>query len=127
MIDTASIIRQLKIDQITDTPNPTLEWFNELWSSLSVVQTNVYNTIGGEYIYYIKDNYPNDLINKIPVFYINYTMNQIHYDYDHYSSHFYTNEPIDYIPSDRLKDLTKLLLSTVLPGNILTPIEYHLE
>ena len=47
------IIRQLQIDLINDTYNPIIEWFNELWSKLSVIETNVYHNSGGENIYYM--------------------------------------------------------------------------
>ena len=120
--DPEALIRQIKIDQITDRPNPTLKWFNDLWFSLTITQTSVYNTHACEFIYYIND--PNK---KIPVFYINYSMNQIYYDYDYYSSYLYTNENRDYASSYSLNELTTLLLSTVLPVNTLTPIECRLE
>ena len=42
---------------ITDTPNPIIEWFNDIWSKMYITETNVYHTQGGEYIFYqIIDN-----------------------------------------------------------------------
>ena len=47
-----SIIRQMKIDLITDTHNPIIEWFNNIWSNLDVIETDVCHRKGGEIIYY---------------------------------------------------------------------------
>ena len=49
----SSISRQLKIDLITDTPNPIIEWFISIWYKLYVVERNVMHCNGGEMIYYI--------------------------------------------------------------------------
>lgn len=40
--NTSAITRQLQIDLITDNPNPLKDWFESIWSSLYVVETNVY-------------------------------------------------------------------------------------
>ncbi len=53
MIVQDSITRQLKIDMITDVPNPIIVWFNKYWKNLKVIQTDVYHNNGGEFIYYI--------------------------------------------------------------------------
>ena len=45
--------RQLSIDLITDTPNDIITWFNDLWSRMHVIETEVYYRNGGELIYYI--------------------------------------------------------------------------
>lgn len=48
-----SIIRQLKIDMITDQDNnPILLWFNELWDKLSIIDKG----IDADYLYYNKEN-----------------------------------------------------------------------
>ena len=51
-----SIVRQFIIDHITDTPNPIMEWFDELWSRLYVKEADVFHNKGGELIYYDKIN-----------------------------------------------------------------------
>ena len=43
----------MKIDIITETYNPIIEWFDVLWSKLHVIETDVYHNNGGEIIYYI--------------------------------------------------------------------------
>ena len=48
-----SILRQLNIDLITDTHNPIIDWFNDLYIQLNRIETNVFHTDGGEIIYYI--------------------------------------------------------------------------
>jgi hypothetical protein len=42
---------------ITDTPNSIMEWFNDLWYQLSIVEINVYHENGGEFIYYLTNDY----------------------------------------------------------------------
>lgn len=49
-------VRQTKIDLITGVSNPIINWFKDIWNSLSCVKINVYNKKGGEYIYYFKNN-----------------------------------------------------------------------
>lgn len=46
-------LRQLKLDLITDMPNPLQEWFKVLWSQLYVVKTDAYHNNGSETIFYI--------------------------------------------------------------------------
>lgn len=48
----SAIARQLQIDLIADKPNPIKDWFDCLWSKLYLLKTDIYNTYGGEYIYY---------------------------------------------------------------------------
>ena len=48
--------RQIKIDLITGDYNPIIEWFNDLWSKLLIMETNVFNEKGGEFIYHTLDN-----------------------------------------------------------------------
>ena len=47
-----SIVRQLKIDLITDTPNDIITWFNDLLYKMYITETDVYHSNGGEFIYY---------------------------------------------------------------------------
>lgn len=46
-------VRKIQIDLIADVPNSIVEWFDELWSRLSIVETNVYHHRGGEIVYYL--------------------------------------------------------------------------
>jgi hypothetical protein len=66
MIDYNTIIRQVQIDLITEASNEMLDWFNEFWDLLEVVETNVYHKDGGEVIYY----YSSSKANKQPIFLI---------------------------------------------------------
>lgn len=69
-------VRRLQIDMIADTPNPIIEWFDDLWNKLTVIHMNVYHTKGGEYIYYLNDGYDNQWIfyrdDNTNVFYCNW-------------------------------------------------------
>ena len=73
------IKRQLQIALILNTPNSIIDWFNEFWSTLNVVEVNVYHKKGGELIYYIIDNET-----KRAIFYRNDDRNIFTYDYSLY-------------------------------------------
>ncbi len=61
------VIRQVKIALITDTENPIIEWFENLWGELESIQTNVHLDENNEVIYY-----RNSSDGKKWVFYISY-------------------------------------------------------
>jgi hypothetical protein len=52
-MNTDAITRSMRIDMITGTKNPFIEYFDIIWSELSVVDGDIYHQNGGEYIYYI--------------------------------------------------------------------------
>lgn len=53
MSDTTSIIRQLKIDLITDQPNGIITWFNKtIGEKLQTTHCNVFQTNGREIVYH---------------------------------------------------------------------------
>lgn len=99
------MIRQLKIDLITDNPNPIIEWFNDLWNSLEVVQVKVFHHYPGECVYYNKSTIR-------AIFYLDTTDGRILYDYVHYSELFY-NQGFDYVSNAELEQITEILLSSV--------------
>ena len=57
-----ALTRQISIDLITNDTNPIIEWFNELWSKLYVIETNVYHTNGKEFIYFINNGNKNQYV-----------------------------------------------------------------
>ena len=56
--NTSAIVRQVKIDMITDTPSPIIVWFDSIWNQLSVAKIDVFHSKGTEIIYYIDGEYP---------------------------------------------------------------------
>ncbi len=56
MNNTSPFIRQLKIDLITDTPNPLIQKFEEIWDGLTCLKIDVYLNKGVETIYYRENN-----------------------------------------------------------------------
>ena len=47
-----STLRDVKIDLITENSNPIINLFNEITEGLEILNTNVHNDIGVEFIYH---------------------------------------------------------------------------
>ena len=50
------IVRNIQIDLIMDNPNPIIDTFNGIWTSLSVIEVDVYHSNGGEFVFYDIEN-----------------------------------------------------------------------
>ena len=106
-------IRQLRIDLITDTYNPIIEWFDELWSRIRFIETNVYHKNGGEIIYFIiVDN------KKVPIFFRNDTKDIFWYSMYNYCYLLETQFNIDY---DSIQDITRILVENATSEVIAIP------
>ena len=117
MNDLATIIRQLKIYMISEESNPILEWFNDLWNKLSIVETNVYHKDGGEFIYYyIEDD------KKQWIFFQDNKNDKFYCNYKHYwlilSSNFKLN-------SIGVQSITKFLVENALNNSVATPCFFN--
>ena len=111
---TNPVIRQLSIDLITDTYNPIIDWFNDLWFKLYILETNVYHNGGGEFIYY----YIIDDIKQWVFFQDN--ENKIFWgNYDEYWTVLSNMFNIDY---DEIQMITQMLVENALNNTVTTPI-----
>ena len=115
MTEVSPVIRQITIDMITDTPNPILVWFNDLWAKLNIIETDVYQTDGGELIYYIIED-----DKKIPIFYQDIKNVRFWCDYNHYWQILNNKFDIDYNDTTYI---TKLLVENALKYSITTPVD----
>ena len=52
-----STLRDVKIDLITENSNPIINLFNEITEGLEILNTNVHNDIGVEFIYHKNSKY----------------------------------------------------------------------
>ena len=114
--------RHLLIDLITDTPNEIITWFNELWSSIYIVEANVLHEFGGEVIYYINVGGENKF-----VFYQNDMNNIFWCDYEYY---WFVLKEKYCLENYEIRIITKLLVEDKIIGNIKTPTcrgNYKLE
>lgn len=111
---TNSIVRQLKIDLITDTPNRIIEWFNDLWNTLCIIETNVYHKDGGEFVYYVV----NDL-GKQWIFFQDDKNEQFWCNYNQYWLILETNFNLEFID---IQSITKLLVENALNNNVATTV-----
>lgn len=71
-----AFVRQMKIDMITDTPNPIADWFNSLWNQLIPLEISVYTHEDCEIIYYLEDLFAFEWI-----FYMNSKTTHINFNY----------------------------------------------
>lgn len=102
------IIRNIQIDLIMDNPNPIIKTFNNIWNELSICETNVYTNIGGEFIYYNKNN-------KWVFFFREDKYGEFLCNYYRYWSIFKYEHGLSY---DILKDITKLLVENKLNNSL---------
>ena len=109
---TSSVVRQLQIDMITDTPNPIIDWFNDLWSNLHVVQANVYHDRGNEFIYY---KIKHDMV--LVIFYQDKKSYLFTGHYKYYWSILQDKFKLKY---PDVQEVTKLLVESVMGTSILT-------
>ncbi len=68
MKEISEYYRMVQLDRILSKPNEMDIFFYSIWNDLSIVNCNVYNTDGGEFIYYNSDIYPifyQDLENQV--------------------------------------------------------------
>ena len=107
------ITRQLNIDLITSDHNPIIEWFNDLWTHLYVIETNVYHNDGGEIIYFINDD------EKDWIFFQDNKNDKFWCDYDTYWSILESKFNLIYT---EIQDITKVLVENALNNSAPTPI-----
>ncbi len=115
-------LRQLRIAMITGNSTPIMEWFNGLWKQLKVVETNVYGSKGGEFIYYI--NTTTD--EREVVFYHNSNGETFWCNHPLYWEILHDTFGIGYKPA---QEITKMLMDDVLNTSIAPPsypFDYHL-
>lgn len=110
---TNTIVRQLKIDLITDTPNRIIEWFNGIWNTLCIIETNVYHKDGEEFVYYVV----NDL-GKQWFFYQDDKNDRFWCNYNHYWAFLENKLSINY---SGIQEITKLLVDNALNNSVATP------
>ena len=104
------IIRQIKIDFLTDSSNEIIDWFNELWHELSYEECNIYSTLDHEVVFY---NQPMD--SKKYIFYWNKRNSIIICDY-----HNYWSKMINYfnLTFNEAVDISKFLIGIKLNHTI---------
>ena len=109
------ITRQLSIDLITDTPNEIIVWFNDLWSKLYIIETDVYHNDGGEIIYYIIMGGK-----KQWIFFQDNENGRFWCDYDNYWSILQYRFYCEY---NDIQAITKILVENALNNSVATPLE----
>ena len=108
------LIRQLKIDMITDAYNPIIEWFNSIWNDLYVTETSVYHNNGGELIYFILNND----VKKI-IFYQDDSNENFWCHYDNYWSILESKHKLNY---KDIQSINKFIVENGLNNSIGTSI-----
>ena len=107
-----SIIRQLKIDLITDTSNAIINWFNDLWSKLYIIETDVHHNDGGEFLYYMNND------EKYWIFLRDDKKEKFWCNYSNYWSLLESKFNLNY---GDIQELTKFLVENALNNTVATP------
>ncbi len=120
-MDNKALIRQLKIDLITDAPNPFIEWFNGQWDNMVIHRVSEHVTI------YFKSKNPE--LEKYQnykqhidawVFLYNEEDNFFQCNYNRYWLKM--REEFERISNDDVSDITKVLIDNRFNINIPEPI-----
>ena len=103
-------IRDIKIDMLMGNENPIMYLFNEITDGIKIMNCNVYNEDGLEFIYYNKNNewiFYQDIKNK-----------RFWCEYIRYWSNFQTKLNLGY---EEIQVITKLLVEDALKRELDTP------
>lgn len=101
--DTSSLIRHVRIALITGEDNQIVDWFNNLWYQLTIVETPIYHSRGCEVIYYKYEGNK-----KVCVFYQDNSNDDFWCSYDHYWNKFPMGDYFD------ISIITKILVENAL-------------
>lgn len=101
------LIRDIQIDLILGNTNPIIDFFNAIWSDLSVCETYVYHNNGGEIIYYNS--------RKEWIFYRDDKNDKFWCSYDRYWREIKLEFDLEY---GEIKIITKLLVENALDVNV---------
>ena len=72
--------RKVKIDMIIGKYDLAIEWFNDIWSKMHIIETDVYHNDGGEFIFY-NNIEVNDTIEERWIFYMDINLYDFWCDY----------------------------------------------
>jgi len=103
-------IRDIKIDLVMGNKNPIVDLFRELTADIKIMNCNVYNEDGQEFIYYNKDNEW--------IFYQDVKKEKFWCEYNRYWSLFGIKLQLNY---NEIKEITKLLVEENLKREIGKP------
>jgi len=92
-------IRDIKIDLVMGNQNPIVDLFRELTADIKIINCDVYNEDGLEFIYYNKDNEW--------IFYQDVKKEKFWCEYNRYWSLFGIKLQLDY---NEIQEITKLLV-----------------
>jgi hypothetical protein len=106
-------VRKLQIDLLLDHQNEIIEWFDIMWGTLYILETNVYHSKGGEIIFYKI----NDLGDKEWIFYHDTVNVKFWCNYINYWLKIKSGFCLDYV---EIQIITKSLVDNALRTNILS-------
>jgi len=105
-------IRDIKLDLVMGNQNPIVDLFRELTADIKIINCDVYNEDGLEFIYYNKDNEW--------IFYQDVKKEKFWCEYNRYWSLFGIKLQLDY---NEIQEITKLLVEESLKREVDTPVD----
>ena len=103
-------VRDIKIDLLMGNKNPIVDLFNEITKDLQIINCEVYNDDGLEFIYYNKENEW--------IFYQDAKNGEFWTDYNRYWEIFKSEFNLKY---EEIEAITKLLVEEALKREVVTP------
>ena len=104
-------LRDIKLDLLMGNQNPIVDLFNKITNGLKIINTNVYNDQGLEFIYFSDDQW---------IFYQDFDNEEFWCNYERYWSFFETNLGLEY---GDIQEVTKYLVEEALKREVGTPIK----
>ena len=110
-------LRDIKLDLLMGNQNPIVDLFNKITNDLQIINTNVYNEEGLEFIYY--QPFTNEWI-----FYQDVENDKFWCNFATYWSFFEYKLGLEYL---EIQAITKYLVEEALKREVTTPTKYHIE
>ena len=108
-------IRDIKIDLLTGNKNPIVELFHEITSGIEIINCNVYNKDGLEFIYHKDGQW---------IFYQDCKNEKFWCNFTTYWSFFESKLGLEYL---EIQSITKYLVEEALKREVVTPLHYWLS
>ena len=106
-------IRDIKIDLLMGNQNPIIEWFKEMTKDLRIINCDVYDEGGMEFIYYNKE--------EEWIFYQDAKNGEFWAHYKRYWSILEREFSLEYLETQAI---TKLLVEEALKREVTTPVQH---
>ena len=107
-------LRDIKLDLLMGNQNPIVDLFNKITDGIKIINTNVYNNYGLEFIYFVENSQKEDGW----IFYQDVKNEEFWCNYSRYWSLFESNFDLEY---EEIQRISKFLVEEALKREVSTP------